>query len=79
MAVARKIAKGLEAAHGKGILHRDVKPANILVLKDDDGWKVKIIDFGLALKQERIAGAAYLASEFSKWAKVAREANIRME
>jgi hypothetical protein len=58
MAVARKIAKGLEAAHGKGILHRDVKPANILVLKDDDVWKVKIIDFGLALKQERIAGAA---------------------
>jgi len=58
MAVARQIAKGLQAAHDKGILHRDVKPANILVLKDDNSWKVKIIDFGLALKQERIASAA---------------------
>jgi Protein kinase domain len=58
MAVARQIAKGLQAAHDKGILHRDVKPANILVLKDDNSWKVKIIDFGLALKEERIASAA---------------------
>ncbi len=58
IAVASQVAKGLQAAHGKGILHRDVKPANILVLEDETGWKVKIIDFGLALKQERIASAA---------------------
>jgi len=48
--IIRPIANGLLAAHGKGILHRDVKPANILVREEEDGWRVKLIDFGLALK-----------------------------
>ncbi len=52
LAVAREVAEGLRAAHGKNILHRDVKPANLLVRKDEDGWKVKVIDFGLALRQK---------------------------
>jgi serine/threonine protein kinase len=51
VAVARQMTEGLQAAHGKGILHRDVKPANLLVRKDGTGWRVKLIDFGLALKQ----------------------------
>jgi serine/threonine-protein kinase len=44
-------ARGLEAAHEKGVLHRDVKPANILV--GNDG-RVKVADFGLA-KLETLA------------------------
>jgi uracil-DNA glycosylase family 4 len=51
LAVARGIASGLHAAHGKGILHRDVKPANLLVHKEGGGWGVKLIDFGLALRR----------------------------
>ena len=40
-----QICKGLEYAHKHGIVHQDIKPANIFILPDD---KVKILDFGLA-------------------------------
>src|SRR5437867_4268016 len=46
---ALEIAAGLAAAHQGGICHRDLKPTNIFVTRDD---RIKILDFGLASMRE---------------------------
>jgi hypothetical protein len=69
--VIAQLAEGLMFLHARGVIHRDVKPSNILVV---DGT-VKLLDFGLALEREnvdeevsretRLVGtAAYLAPEY---------------
>ena len=65
--VARQLCAGLAAAHDKGVLHRDLKPGNVLI---DARGKVRITDFGLAVladefdpKEARAGTPAYMAPE----------------
>jgi serine/threonine-protein kinase len=58
--VAKQVCQGLEAAHQQGVVHRDIKPQNILILPETGD--LKIMDFGIARVSEMEAGASGLTT-----------------
>jgi Tol biopolymer transport system component/tRNA A-37 threonylcarbamoyl transferase component Bud32 len=79
---AKQIAEGLQAAHKKGIVHRDIKSSNIMIT---DKNQVKIMDFGLAKvgqgmqltkEQSTLGTAAYMSPEQIRGDKVDQRTDI---
>ena len=78
--VARKLCAGLAAAHAKGVLHRDLKPRNIMI---DSHGGVRIMDFGIAVVADRLDPAdigsgtpAYMAPEQLAGREVTRQSDL---
>ena len=77
---ARKLCAGLAAAHDRGVIHRDLKPQNIMMNKRGE---VVIMDFGLAAISDQLTGAevrngtpAYMAPEQLKGAEVTARSDL---
>ena len=78
---AIQIAKALEHAHGRGIVHRDIKPHNVMVLKNGS---VKVTDFGIArvmaegntLTKEALGSVHYISPEQAKGSRVDNRSDI---
>ncbi len=80
--IAQQIANGLEAAHEKGVVHRDIKPGNVMV---DEKGHVTVMDFGLALLTEgskltkfdtTLGTFAYMSPEQAEGAEVDHRTDI---
>jgi eukaryotic-like serine/threonine-protein kinase len=52
LAVMKDVSEAVHAAHQTGLIHRDLKPQNILVERCDAGWKPHVLDFGLAREHD---------------------------
>jgi tRNA A-37 threonylcarbamoyl transferase component Bud32 len=64
--IIRQVARGVAAAHAKGVLHRDLKPENIMLERPGtpEEW-ARIIDFGIARLEEAEGGLATSTTQFA--------------
>ncbi len=55
--ILTQVCRALSKAHALGIVHRDLKPDNIFLVRDDDREIAKVLDFGIAKRQDTVDGS----------------------
>ena len=78
--IAIQIAQGMDAAHNAGIIHRDIKPQNVLISREG---KIKVTDFGIArtttantISSDILGSVQYISPEAARGGKVDKRSDI---
>jgi len=76
--IAAQIARALEAAHEEKIVHRDVKPANVMLVGTSGDETVKVVDFGLAVQQEmnRVGTPLFMSPEAAQGKRIDEKSDV---
>jgi tRNA A-37 threonylcarbamoyl transferase component Bud32 len=78
LSIAAQMARALEAAHDAKIVHRDVKPANVMLIGRPGEETVRVVDFGLAAQQElnRVGTPLFMSPEAAQGKRIDEKSDV---